>query len=71
MGGGPKGFPKGRGSVTALNLIVDNNGGPTLLGNYGKWPHANFLTGSILFSPLLGMEVLQSKWCLNDVPPAI
>ena len=28
--------------VSALNLIVDNHGGPTLLGFSGEWPQVFF-----------------------------
>jgi hypothetical protein len=33
--------------VSALNLIVDNHGGPTLLGFSGEWPQV-FLTQQTL-----------------------
>ena len=48
------GFPKGKRMVSALYLIVDNHGKPTLPGYSGEWPHTNFLASSVLVAQLPG-----------------
>ena len=41
--------------VSALYLIVDNHGKPTLLGYSGEWPHVNFF-----FNPTDATRVARS-----------
>ena len=54
--------------VSALYLIVDNHGKPTLLGYSGEWPHANFLTGSFAVQSLLGDGGIAKQVVLKRAP---